>query len=53
MMEREVSRLSRLRNPGQMRGRERENAMHNEGMACGNAQEPSDVSGAFGYGRVG
>ena len=53
VMECEVSRLGRLRNPGQMRGRERENAVHNEWMGRSDAQESRVVSGAFGHGRVG
>jgi hypothetical protein len=53
MMESEVSRPSRLRNPGQMRGRKRENAMHNKWMGRSDAQEPRDVSVASGHSRIG
>jgi hypothetical protein len=48
MMESEVSRLGRLRDPGQMGSRKREDAVHNEWMGRSDAQEPGSVSGAFG-----
>jgi hypothetical protein len=48
MMESEVSRLGRLRDPGQMGSRKREDAVHNEWMGRSDAQEPGSVSDAFG-----
>ena len=44
VVEGKVACFSRLRDPGKMRGRKSENAMHNEWMGRGNAQESRQVS---------
>jgi hypothetical protein len=53
VMECKVSGFGRLRDPRQMRGRECEDAVHNEWMGRGYAQESTHVSGSSGHCRLG